>query len=313
MTFHARKGIAFGPRLTTSASRGLGSAVRPLSTTATATPAAAAAAPSAPAEPPTPASPSAANGDKKPSIWGFSLAELSEELQKMGMQAWKAKSLFTWLYHHGVTDVNRMTDFSKTARPQLLERFDFALPATVGSHDISVDGTQKWLLNLQSIARPNPAAAAMGAASCASNSAPPKPAQAIETVFIPAFDPTKGRSRAVKNPQLPLAHEARAQRMQQRKEAEAQVQAAAEAADFNRGTLCVSSQVGCSLSCSFCHTGYNRTTTASAMRCGFFVVVASCPLTLFLNVLHVLCCVAFAERWTRSSCATSQRPKSSVK
>ena len=25
--------------------------------------------------------------------------------------------------------------------------------------------------------------------------------------------------------------------------------------DKNRGTICVSSQVGCSLSCSFCHTG----------------------------------------------------------
>ena len=28
--------------------------------------------------------------------------------------------------------------------------------------------------------------------------------------------------------------------------------------DKNRGTICVSSQVGCSLSCSFCHTGTMR-------------------------------------------------------
>ena len=99
----------------------------------------------------------------------------------------RAKQVFHWLYHRGVTDFAEMTDIAKPMRPWLGERFVIGRPEVVEAQ-ISVDGTRKWLLRTAD-------------------------AHDFEMVFIP---------------------------------------------DETRGTLCVSSQVGCTLSCTFCHTGTMR-------------------------------------------------------
>ena len=99
----------------------------------------------------------------------------------------RAKQVFHWLYHRGVTDFDAMTDIAKTMRPWLTERFVIGRPEVVEAQH-SVDGTRKWLLRT------------------ADN-------HEFEMVFIP---------------------------------------------DETRGTLCVSSQVGCTLNCTFCHTGTMR-------------------------------------------------------
>ena len=99
----------------------------------------------------------------------------------------RAKQIWHWIYHRGVTDFEAMTDIAKTMRPWLTDRFIIGRP-TVREAQVSSDGTRKWLL-----------AAADG--------------QEYEMVFIP---------------------------------------------DADRGTLCVSSQVGCTLNCRFCHTGTMR-------------------------------------------------------
>ena len=99
----------------------------------------------------------------------------------------RAKQVFHWLYHRGVTDFDGMTDIAKTMRPWLAQRFAIGRPEIVTSQHSS-DGTRKWLL-----------ATADG--------------HEYEMVFIP---------------------------------------------DADRGTLCVSSQVGCTLNCRFCHTGTMR-------------------------------------------------------
>ncbi|MDQ0565483.1 23S rRNA (adenine(2503)-C(2))-methyltransferase RlmN [Erythrobacter citreus] len=96
----------------------------------------------------------------------------------------RAKQVFHWLYHRGVTDFEAMTDIAKTMRPWLAERFYIGRPEVVEAQHSS-DGTRKWLLKTPD-------------------------GHEFEMVFIP---------------------------------------------DADRGTLCVSSQVGCTLNCTFCHTG----------------------------------------------------------
>lgn len=99
----------------------------------------------------------------------------------------RAKQVYHWLYHRGVTEFDAMTDIAKTMRPWLAQRFVIGRPEVVEAQ-VSSDGTRKWLLRTADH-------------------------QDFEMVFIP---------------------------------------------DADRGTLCVSSQVGCTLNCRFCHTGTMR-------------------------------------------------------
>ena len=116
------------------------------------------------------------------------IAELFEEAGLDARQAkLRAKQVFHWLYHRGVTEFEAMTDIAKTMRPWLAERFAIGRPEVVEAQHSS-DGTRKWLLRTAD-------------------------GHDFEMVFIP---------------------------------------------DADRGTLCVSSQVGCTLNCRFCHTGTMR-------------------------------------------------------
>jgi 23S rRNA (adenine2503-C2)-methyltransferase len=112
----------------------------------------------------------------------FALAGLDPRAAKL-----RAKQVFHWIYHRGVTDFDAMSDIAKTMRPWLTDRFVIGRPEIVEAQ-ASTDGTRKWLLRT------------------ADN-------HDFEMVFIP---------------------------------------------DADRGTLCVSSQVGCTLNCRFCHTGTMR-------------------------------------------------------
>lgn len=112
----------------------------------------------------------------------FAAAGLDTKAAKL-----RAKQVFHWLYHRGVTDFDAMTDIAKSMRPWLSERFVIGRPEIVEAQH-SADGTRKWLLRTAD-------------------------GHDYEMVFIP---------------------------------------------DETRGTLCVSSQVGCTLNCTFCHTGTMR-------------------------------------------------------
>jgi 23S rRNA (adenine2503-C2)-methyltransferase len=116
------------------------------------------------------------------------IAELFAEAGLDARQAkLRAKQVFHWLYHRGVTDFAAMTDIAKPMRPWLTERFVVGRPEVIEAQHSS-DGTRKWLLRTAD-------------------------GHDFEMVFIP---------------------------------------------DADRGTLCVSSQVGCTLNCRFCHTGTMR-------------------------------------------------------
>jgi 23S rRNA (adenine2503-C2)-methyltransferase len=118
---------------------------------------------------------------------GLSLVELQAALASIDIEAFRAKQIWRWIYHKGVTDFAEMQNIAKPMRLRLAEHFIIAR-AEIDEQQLSADGTQKWLFNFDD-----------------NNKA--------ETVFIP---------------------------------------------DVDRGTLCISSQVGCTLTCSFCHTGTQK-------------------------------------------------------
>jgi 23S rRNA (adenine2503-C2)-methyltransferase len=105
----------------------------------------------------------------------------------------RVEQIWSWIYAHGASSFDTMTDVSKQLRARLEEQWTLERPQIV-TEQISRDGTRKWLLRLPRRGH---------------EAQPPE----IETVYIP---------------------------------------------EANRGTLCVSSQVGCTLTCSFCHTGTQK-------------------------------------------------------
>ena len=132
-----------------------------------------------------------ARADSRFDLTGLSRPRIADLLAEAGLDAkqakLRAKQVFHWIYHRGVTDFTAMTDIAKAMRPWLAERFIIGRPEVVEAQH-SVDGTRKWLLRTAD-------------------------GHDFEMVFIP---------------------------------------------DADRGTLCVSSQVGCTLNCRFCHTGTMR-------------------------------------------------------
>jgi 23S rRNA (adenine2503-C2)-methyltransferase len=129
--------------------------------------------------------------DGRVDLLGLARPAITEVFAAAGLDAraakLRAKQVFHWIYHRGVTEFEAMTDIAKPMRPWLADRFVIARPEVVEAQ-ASTDGTRKWLLRTTD-------------------------GHDYEMVFIP---------------------------------------------DADRGTLCVSSQVGCTLNCRFCHTGTMR-------------------------------------------------------
>ncbi|WP_353858454.1 23S rRNA (adenine(2503)-C(2))-methyltransferase RlmN [Azospirillum formosense] len=129
----------------------------------------------------------AVDADGRKNLVGLSRDELEAEMLSVGLEKFRARQLWHWIYHRGATDFAVMTTLAKPVREKLAESYAVARPTVV--RDLkSVDGTRKWLLRMPD-------------------------GQEVESVHIPEED---------------------------------------------RGTLCVSSQVGCTLTCRFCHTGTQR-------------------------------------------------------
>ncbi|GAC1337945.1 MAG: 23S rRNA (adenine(2503)-C(2))-methyltransferase RlmN [Acetobacteraceae bacterium] len=124
--------------------------------------------------------------DGRRDLVGLTREELAAELAEIGEKPFRAKQLWHWIYHQGVTDFARMSSVARPLQERLAERFVIGRPDTATAQ-ASADGTRKWLFRFRD-------------------------GQEAETVYIPD------------------RHE-------------------------DRGAVCISSQVGCTLSCRFCHTG----------------------------------------------------------
>ena len=99
----------------------------------------------------------------------------------------RVNQLWSWIYCHGVSSFENMTNIDKNLRSKLQKVFKISRPI-IEKKEVSDDGTTKYLFCLEDQSK-------------------------IETVFIP---------------------------------------------EEKRSTLCISSQVGCTLNCSFCHTGTQK-------------------------------------------------------
>ncbi|QJE74285.1 23S rRNA (adenine(2503)-C(2))-methyltransferase RlmN [Aerophototrophica crusticola] len=125
--------------------------------------------------------------DGRTNLVGLSREELEATLVAAGLEKFRARQVWHWIYFRGVTDFAAMTTLAKPAREKLAAHFVVDRPVAVKDL-LSEDGTRKWLCRFHD-------------------------GQEVEAVHIPEED---------------------------------------------RGTLCVSSQVGCTLTCRFCHTGTQR-------------------------------------------------------
>ncbi len=138
----------------------------------------------------TPRRPQPVAADKR-DILGLSRDELRQALMAAGVAekqaGMRARQVWHWVYHRGLTEFAGMANISKDVRALLEAHFTISRPH-IADAQYSEDGTRKWLLRFDD-------------------------GEEAECVYIP---------------------------------------------DEDRGTLCISSQVGCTLNCRFCHTGTQR-------------------------------------------------------
>jgi 23S rRNA (adenine2503-C2)-methyltransferase len=72
---------------------------------------------------------------------------LESALEARGHKRFHARQIFRWIYRHGITDIDAMTDLSRDLRATLASDFTLTTPARA-RREISVDGTEKFLLRL---------------------------------------------------------------------------------------------------------------------------------------------------------------------
>jgi 23S rRNA (adenine2503-C2)-methyltransferase len=75
-------------------------------------------------------------------------AELEAELAAAGLERYRGRQIFHWVYRRGVTNFAAMTDLPAAQRTALEEWFQVSTPL-IARRDISEDGTEKFLLTLQ--------------------------------------------------------------------------------------------------------------------------------------------------------------------
>ena len=132
------------------------------------------------------APPPAVLADGRRELVGLSREDLGAALADIGEQPFRAKQLWHWIYHQGVTDFAAMSSIARPLQARLAEHFVIGRPEAAAVQTAE-DQTRKFLFRFRD-------------------------GQEAETVYIP-----------------------------DRRE--------------DRGAVCLSSQVGCTLSCRFCHTG----------------------------------------------------------
>lgn len=132
---------------------------------------------------------------KKTNLLDLTRSGMREFLSSLGEKPFRADQIMQWIYHHGVSSVDDMSNINKQLKAKLNEFAEIKAPE-IAYQQNATDGTIKFALTLNG-------------------------GQEVEAVWIPETD---------------------------------------------RATLCVSSQVGCALECTFCSTaqqGFNRNLSVS--------------------------------------------------
>src|SRR5438552_15084387 len=86
----------------------------------------------------------AISGERRGPV-GLGRAELAAEMAGFGAEPFRARQLWHWIYHRGVTDFAVMTSLAKGFRERLAERYELRRPE-ISRALASLDGTRKWLV-----------------------------------------------------------------------------------------------------------------------------------------------------------------------
>jgi 23S rRNA (adenine2503-C2)-methyltransferase len=83
----------------------------------------------------------------KTDLAGLELAQLEDLVVSLGHKKFHAKQIYQWIWKRGVTEFDEMTNLSLELRTALAEKATVSLPRVI-HHDLSEDGTQKFVLQL---------------------------------------------------------------------------------------------------------------------------------------------------------------------
>jgi 23S rRNA (adenine2503-C2)-methyltransferase len=78
-------------------------------------------------------------------LFNFSLPGMEQYFSGLGEKPFRARQVLKWIYHHGITDFNEMTNLSAKLRDQLNANAVLRPPTVINEHT-SADGTVKWLM-----------------------------------------------------------------------------------------------------------------------------------------------------------------------
>ena len=149
-------------------------------------------------------------------LLGKTLEELKEIALELSLPAFTAKQIADWLYKKRVTSIDKMTNLSKSARERLSKEFVIGIDQTL-QVVTSQDGTKKYLFKPQSVAERRSTAGQQSTAGRQSSAERQSTAEQQGCA-----------SGSIESVIIP---------------------------DNERKTICVSSQVGCKMACTFCMTG----------------------------------------------------------
>ena len=182
-------------------------------------------------------------------LLGKTLEELKEIALELSLPAFTAKQIADWLYKKRVTSIDKMTNLSKSARERLSKEFVIGIDQTL-QVVTSQDGTRKYLFKPQSAAEQQSTAGQQSTAERQSTAGRQSAAERQSTA-----GPQGCASGSIESVIIP---------------------------DNERKTICVSSQVGCKMACTFCMTGrqgFHGNLTVASILSQFIAVEESQELT----------------------------------
>ncbi|MDY5024824.1 MAG: 23S rRNA (adenine(2503)-C(2))-methyltransferase RlmN [Candidatus Egerieousia sp.] len=182
-------------------------------------------------------------------LLGKTLEELKEIALELSLPAFTAKQIADWLYKKRVTSIDKMTNLSKSARERLAKEFVIGIDKTL-QVVTSQDGTKKYLFKPQSTAEQQSTAGQQSTAKQQSTAERQSAAEQQSTA-----GPQGCASGSIESVIIP---------------------------DNERKTICVSSQVGCKMACTFCMTGrqgFHGNLTVASILSQFIAVEESQELT----------------------------------
>ncbi|HKV98107.1 MAG TPA: 23S rRNA (adenine(2503)-C(2))-methyltransferase RlmN [Gammaproteobacteria bacterium] len=221
----------------------------------------------------------------KTNLLGLERPELEKFFSALGAKPFHARQVMQWMYQRGVADFEAMTDLGKSLRTRLKECAAISLPP-VFADQLSADGTRKWLLGVDAFNSIETVFIPEGDRTSNDDAI----ADVAPTDFPDAATAVASDPPAVRSPERGSSASASGRDRAVGDEAIAEIELAAlatpataaacappagrspkggpsaNASGRYRGTLCISSQVGCAMNCSFCATGkqgFNRNLTSA--------------------------------------------------